>query len=156
MHVHPISPKTYETVWYAFASVSHIQLERFMWAYQKAGWMLVAIGVIHCVIGLILSWDIVAVWSEAGWWHSIESTDTMHMDRFAVLWFQVAGMGWIALGWLMQQWLQRFGSLPPALGWVLLATGLLVAYVLPISGAWLFIPLGVRVAMRPGAALKPV
>jgi hypothetical protein len=126
-----------------------------MWAYQKAGWMLVAIGIIHCVIGFILSWEILAVWNEAGWWHSIERKDTMHLDRFAALWFQVAGLGWIALGWLMQQWLQRFGSLPPALGWVLLATGALVAYVLPTSGAWMFIPLGLRVAMPPGTALKP-
>lgn len=126
-----------------------------MWTYQKAGWMLVAIGIIHCGIGFILSWDILAAWNDAGWWHSIEGTDTLHMDRFAVLWFQVAGLGWIALGWLMQQWLQRFGSLPPALGWVLLATGVLVAYVLPISGAWLFLPLGLRIAMPPGIALNP-
>jgi len=48
-----------------------------------------------------------AVWNEAGWWRSIESKDTMQLDRFAVLWFQVAGLGWIALGWLMQHWLQR-------------------------------------------------
>ena len=126
-----------------------------MWAHQKAGWLLVAIGIIHCGIGLILGWDILAAWHHAGWWHSIEGADTLHMDRFAVLWFQVAGLGWIALGWLMQQWLLRFGSLPPALGWALLATGVLVAYVLPISGAWLFVPLGLRVALPPGTTLNP-
>lgn len=47
-----------------------------MWAYQEAGWMLMAIGIIHCVIGFILSWEILAVWNEASWWHSIESKDT--------------------------------------------------------------------------------
>lgn len=126
-----------------------------MWAYQKAGWLLVAIGIIHCSIGLLLAWDILAAWHDAGWWHSIEGAEVLHMDRFAVLWFQVAGLGWIALGWLMQQWLQRFGSLPPALGWALLTTGVLVAYVLPISGAWLFVPLGLRVALPPGTTLNP-
>ena len=125
-----------------------------MWAYQKTGWILVAIGLFHCVVGFILSWDILAAWNEAGWWHSIEGHETMHMDRFAALWFQVAGLAWMALGRLMQQWLQRFGSLPTALGWVLLATGALVVYVLPISGAWLFMPLGLRVAIPPAPALK--
>ena len=126
-----------------------------MWTYQKSGWLLVAIGVIHGGIGFILGWDILAAWNDAGWWHSIERTDTLHMDRFAVLWFQVAGFGWIALGWLMQQWLQRFGALPHTLGWVLLATGVLVAYVLPVSGAWLFIPLGLRIAFPPLRAPNP-
>lgn len=120
-----------------------------MWAYKQCGWLLVAIGIIHCGIGAILSRDVLAVWNEVGWWHSIESADTLHMDRFAVLWFQVAGLGWVTMGWLMQQWLQRFGTLPQPLGWVLLATGVLVAFVLPISGAWLFIPLGLRVALPP-------
>lgn len=120
-----------------------------MWAYKNSGWMLMAIGFIHCSIGFMLSLDILAAWNAVGWWHSIGSADTLHMDRFAVLWFQVAGLGWIAMGWLMQQWLQRFGTLPQPLGWVLLATGVLVAYVLPISGAWLFIPLGLRIAFPP-------
>lgn len=116
--------------------------------------MLVAIGILHCSIGFALSWDILAAWNAAGWWHSIEEAETMHMDRFAVLWFQVAGLGWIALGLLMQAWLRHFGSLPAVLGWALLVTGALVAYVLPVSGAWLFIPLGLRIALPPGAALK--
>jgi hypothetical protein len=134
---------------------NHTQPERSMWTYSKCGWLLMAIGVIHCGIGFILGRDIFAAWNEAGWWHSIERTDHLHMDRFALLWFQVAGLGWIAMGWLMQQWLQRFGTLPQALGWVLLATGVLVAYVLPISGAWLFLPLGLRIAVPPSAGLKP-
>ncbi|HEX5737464.1 MAG TPA: DUF6463 family protein [Hydrogenophaga sp.] len=124
-----------------------------MWTYKRAGWMLLAIGILHCGIGIVLSWDILTAWNEAGWWHSIEGAETLRMDRFAALWFQVAGLSWIALGWLMQQWLQRFGSLPPLLGWALLAIGALVAYVLPISGAWLFLPLGLRIAMPPSTVL---
>lgn len=116
--------------------------------------MLVAIGILHCGVGVALSWNVLAAWNTAGWWHSIEGAESMHMDRFAILWFQVAGLGWITLGWLMQAWLRRFGSLPAVLGWALLVTGALVAYVLPVSGAWLFIPLGLRIALPPGGVLK--
>ena len=120
-----------------------------MWAYRRCGWLLVAIGVIHCAIGLLLSWGIVAAWSAAGWWHSIERPGVMHMDRFAALWFQVAGVSWVLLGWLTQQWLDRLGTAPASLGWALLIMGLLVAYVLPVSGAWLFVALGLRMAWPP-------
>lgn len=120
-----------------------------MWAYRRGGWLLVAIGVIHCAIGLLLSWGILAAWSEAGWWHSIERSGVMHMDRFAALWFQVAGVSWVLLGWLTQQWLDRLGAAPASLGWALLLMGLLVAYVLPVSGAWLFVALGLRMAWPP-------
>ena len=105
-----------------------------MWAYEHCGWLLVAIGTVHRGIGVILSRDILVAWNEVGWWHSIESADTLHMDRFAVLWFRVAGPGWVAMGWLMQQWLQRFGALPPMLGWALLATGVLVVMGFPSPG----------------------
>ena len=73
-----------------------------MWAYRRGGWLLVAIGVIHCAIGLLLSWGILAAWSEAGWWHSIETRQGMHMDRFAALWFQVSGVSWVMMGWLIR------------------------------------------------------
>ena len=120
-----------------------------MWAYRRSGWLLVAIGVLHCAIGLVLSWDIVIAWNKAGWWHSIERAGVMHMDRFAALWFQITGVSWMLLGWLTQQWLNRLGAVPPLLGGALVAMGLLVGGVLPVSGAWLFVALGLRMAWSP-------
>ncbi len=126
-----------------------------MWAYRRCGWLLVAIGVVHCVLGLMLSWNILAAWSQAGWWHSIEYVGGMHMDRFAALWFQVAGVSWLLLGWLMQQWLDRVGALPASLGWGMLFMGLLVAYVLPASGAWLLVALGLCMLLLRRQAPNP-
>ncbi len=120
-----------------------------MWVYRHSGWLLLAIGVIHCAIGLMLSWGILVAWGQSGWWHSIEHSEGVHWERFSALWFQVAGVSWVLLGWLMQKWLERLGALPCLLGWAILAMGLLVAYVLPVSGAWLLVALGLRVACPP-------
>lgn len=123
-----------------------------MWFSRRTGWFLVSIGFIHCVIGVLLSWGTLVEWHASGWWHSIETRQGMHMDRFAALWFQVSGVSWVMMGWLMQQWLNRFDMLPKNLGWALFAMGLLVLFVLPISGAWLFLPLGLLVAFHPQRA----
>ena len=74
------------------------------------------------------------------------------MDRFAALWFQVSGVSWVMMGWLMQQLLDRFDMLPKKFCWALFAMGLLVLFVLPTSGAWLFLPLGLLVAFHPQRA----
>lgn len=125
-----------------------------MWLFQRTGWFLVAIGLIHCVVGAFLSWGILVNWAASGWWHSIETPQGMHMDRFAALWFQVSGISWVMMGWLMQQWLGHFDKLPRGFGWTLFAMGLMVAFVLPVSGAWLFLPLGLLVAMHPQRTAK--
>ena len=148
------SLETFHTVWYC--SIIEIfamhQTDVGMWFSQRSGWVLVGIGLLHCAIGVLLSWGIFVDWHATGWWHSIETAQGMHMDRFAALWFQVSGLSWVLLGWLMQQWLVLQGALPKGLGWALMAMGFLVAVVLPVSGAWLFLPLGWLVAMPRRAA----
>jgi len=120
-----------------------------MWAYRQGGWLLLAIGVIHCLIGIALTWDILSAWHQDGWWHSIEGRGAMQMDRFALLWFQVTGLSWVLLGWLTQLWLDRVGRLPAQLGWTLALMAALVAYVLPVSGAWAMLVLGLVLALAP-------
>ena len=149
------SLETYHTRWYRLSVVHCIFLkEADMWFSRRAGWLLAGIGLIHCCIGLLLSWDIFVAWQSNGWWHSIESAHGLRMDRFAALWFQVSGFSWVLLGWLMQQWLNRTGALPQGLGWALVAMGLLVAWVLPLSGAWLFLPVGLLVAKPSNPATQ--
>ena len=126
-----------------------------MWSSQRTGWFLVGIGLIHCLIGLLLSWGIFVDWQASGWWHSIETAQGLRMDRFAALWFQVSGLSWVMLGWLMQHWLRHSGALPRGLGWALISMGLLVAFVLPLSGAWLFLPVGLLVALPPSHTTTP-
>ncbi len=122
------------------------------WTHTHAGYLLLAIGAIHCALGVFLSFDILSAWAQDSWWHSIERQNGLHMDRFAALWFQVAGLTWMLLGWLMQQWIERIGHLPAAIGWGLAALAALVAWVLPVSGAWLILALGLLIAWAPASS----
>lgn len=114
---------------------------------RHAGRLLMAIGLIHCALGAFFSFDILAAWANAGWWHSIEKPEGLLMDRFAALWFQVAGVSWVLLGWLMQQWVSQVGHLPTTMGWGLALMAAAVAWVLPLSGAWLILALGLTLAL---------
>lgn len=114
--------------------------------YKTSGWLLIAIGVLHNSIGLAMGWPILGDMVADGVWNSIEPGGQMHFDRSAILWFLLTGFFWMLLGYLMQAWLdQSLAPLPRALGWAFVAVGLVVAFVLPVSGAWLFIALGLLV-----------
>ncbi|MDX1320719.1 MAG: DUF6463 family protein [Oceanospirillum sp.] len=126
-----------------------------MW-YRNSGWLLVGIATIHNLLGVVLGWDVLQGMAEAGFWNTVERDGQLDYARSAILWFLMLGAFWWVLGVMMQQWLRRIGSLPRWLGYALLLAGCLVAFVLPQSGAWFFLPLGLLVAF--GAAkteLKP-
>lgn len=117
-----------------------------MRATKYSGYYLIATGVIHNTIGLIMGWSILVGMHQAGWWNTVEAGGEINFARSAILWFLVLGFFWMLLGYLMQQWLRHSRQpLPALLGWGMLAAGLLVAFVLPASGAWLFIPQGLLI-----------
>jgi len=126
--------------------------------YWISGWLLLAIGVLHNSIGLVMGWPILATIVSEGGWNTIEAGGQMHFDRSAILWFLLVGGFWMLLGYLMQCWLRSVGTpLPKTVGWGLFAAGVVVAFLLPASGAWLFIPLGLLVVFgapknQPGGA----
>lgn len=117
-----------------------------MQASKLSGYFLIATGIIHNTIGLIMGWSILVDMHKAGWWNTVESGGEINFARSAILWFLVLGFFWMLLGYLMQQWLRHNQRpLPALLGWGMLAAGLLVAFVLPVSGAWLFVPQGLLI-----------
>ncbi|TGG92913.1 hypothetical protein E4656_12385 [Natronospirillum operosum] len=116
--------------------------------YLISGWLLVAIGVLHNSIGLVMGWPILTAIVAEGGWNTIEAGGQMHFDRSAILWFLLTGCFWMLLGYLMQSWIRVVQApLPKVIGWGLLAAGVVVAFLLPASGAWLFIPLGLLVLL---------
>ncbi len=124
------------------------------WA-QYSGWYLFATGIIHNSIGLVMGWSIIAGIHADGWWNTVEPRGEMDFARSAILWFLVLGFFWMILGHLMQQWLnQTRRPLPALTGWGLLANGVLVAVVLPTSGAWLVIAQGL-VILLGGRRMAP-
>ncbi|WP_223846313.1 DUF6463 family protein [Wenzhouxiangella sp. AB-CW3] len=115
---------------------------------KYSGWYLLATGIIHNTIGLVTGWGIIAGIHADGWWNSIQTGGEMDFARSAMLWFLVLGFFWMMLGHLMQQWLNHTGRpLPAQIGWGLLANGVLVAMVLPASGAWLVIAQGLLILL---------
>ena len=109
---------------------------------RYSGWLLVATGLIHCLIGLLAGGDVLAQMHNQGWWDSAQPTNG-DFAPFAMLWFQCCGFFWIVLGLLMQHCLRVTGlPLPAWLGWSLLGSGALIAFLLPASGAWLLLPQG--------------
>ncbi len=117
-----------------------------MQAIKFSGYYLLATGVIHSAVGLIMGWSILVGMHQAGWWNTVEAGGQINFARSAILWFLVLGFFWMLLGYLMQQWLRYSDRpLPALLGWGMLAAGVLVAFILPVSGAWLFIPQGLLI-----------
>ncbi|MBZ0331403.1 hypothetical protein KZO25_13885 [Halomonas sp. ANAO-440] len=116
--------------------------------YRNSGWLLIAIGVIHNSIGVVTGWPILSGIAAEGGWNTIQAGGEMHFDRSAILWFLLVGCFWMLLGYLMHCWLSIVQTpLPAAIGWGLFAAGVIVAFLLPVSGAWLFLPLGLLVAL---------
>ncbi|WP_028671101.1 DUF6463 family protein [Saccharospirillum impatiens] len=124
--------------------------------YKHSGWLLIAIGVLHNTIGVLMGWSILAGIVADGGWNSIETAGLIDFSRSAILWFLVTGFFWMLLGGLMQAWLRvTTEALPKTLGWGLTAAGGIVAFLLPVSGAWLFILLGLLVVYGSPEPAQP-
>ncbi|TMP41976.1 MULTISPECIES: DUF6463 family protein [unclassified Pseudoalteromonas] len=114
--------------------------------YGLSGWLLVGIGTVHIALGVVMGWPSLVEIVQAGVWNSIQPNGELMFSRSTILWFLLVGCFWWLLGGLMQAWLQTLSApLPRWLGWGFVAAGLMVGILLPISGAWLFIPLGLLV-----------
>ena len=113
---------------------------------RYSGYLLIATGIIHNSIGLVMGWSILQGMHEAGWWNTVEPAGEIDFARSAMIWFLLVGFFWMLLGYLMHQWVRHTQRpLPASLGWGMLAAGVSVAIVLPVSGAWLFIPQGLLI-----------
>lgn len=118
--------------------------------YAYSGWYLIAIGVIHNAIGLLMGWEVLSDMAREGWWNTIERDGQINFARSAIVWFLFVGFFWWILGYLMQSWLQKTECrLPRVVGWGMLVAGATCSYLMPISGAWLFIPLGLVILFDP-------
>jgi hypothetical protein len=70
-----------------------------------------------------------------GGWRRIETAEEMQPDRFAGSGPGIPSLSRVLQGWLMPWRLNQLGAFPSGLPWGLVATGLLVAWVLPLSAA---------------------
>ncbi|MEU9195195.1 DUF6463 family protein [Streptomyces hundungensis] len=88
--------------------------------------------------------------ARAGFWNAVPGNP----QRGYETWFFIAGFGLLALGTLSQRIVRDTGVLPAQLGWYLLAIGVPLQILCPVSGAPGLIVLGVLalIAARRGRA----
>lgn len=110
---------------------------------KYSGYYLVATGIIHNLIGLMMGWPILLEMANAGWISSTVVDGQVLMDREAISWFLITGFFWIAFGLTLQKTIEQ-GFIPPAsLGWNFIIIGTIVAFIMPVSGAYLFVIQGI-------------
>jgi len=113
------------------------------WRYS--GIFLIGTGVIHNTIGIVAGWDMLAGVIADGLWDTIDISipEGAAHTRAELLWFLLLGFAWMMIGALFHGNIKKQHT-PPAKvwGWILVLKGLLVAVMLPASGAWLFLPQG--------------
>ena len=106
---------------------------------QYSGYYLVATGMIHNLLGVLLGWDTLNDMHRLGWFSSTVVEGRMLFDREAISWFLISGCFWVLFGLLLQKALDH-GVVPPtSLGWGFVVMGAVVAFIMPVSGAYLFI-----------------
>ncbi len=99
--------------------------------------LLVAAGM-HSILAVVGAFSVWGDITKAGVIGAVGS----HDDRALVLWFTVCGLALAALGTLARWILRTVGSLPPQLGFWLLAIGALIVALQPVSGGWLVLGIG--------------
>jgi uncharacterized membrane protein len=127
------------------------------------GYLLVATGIGHTVVGLILfRRPLIDMLSDG----VVGTVAADQLDRLAAFWFMLFGPVCFALGQIVNRAIERGDWRTVSIvGWYLLAIGIAGAAVMPVSGFWLVIaiaPLILRTARRetrqqiPGAAIRSV
>ncbi|BBH18762.1 hypothetical protein Back11_01070 [Paenibacillus baekrokdamisoli] len=106
-----------------------------LWKYS--GIYLIATGVIHNVVGLLIGWEVLGLIAQDGLINSVNNDP----DRNAIVWFLSIGFFWMILGHIFHKY-QKEGNqaLPAIFGWYLLIFAVIGCALMPVSGIWLFFP----------------
>jgi len=110
---------------------------------KYSGHFLTFTGVIHTLIGLMMGWPFVLEMHNSGWFDSTIVDGQMLFDRTAICWFLFTGLFWVIFGVTLQSVISQGFNPPKFLGWGFVVMGVVVAIIMPASGAYLFIIQGV-------------
>ncbi len=100
------------------------------------GHSLLAVGILHTLGGLLAFITSLGAIARDGFVNAVDP----HPDRQAAFWVLLSGVLLMTLGHGTRWAQQRTGTLPPALGWALLAVAAAGAILMPFSGFWLLFP----------------
>ncbi|MDQ0577145.1 DUF6463 family protein [Agromyces albus] len=110
------------------------------------GWLAIGGSVIHLVLTSIARADVWRDIVSAGWWGTVTLRPSAEQLRFAEAFWLTPGsfaVPLLALGILVVFSARKGNRVPGVLGWILAIWGVFCAALLPASGAWLFIVIGV-------------
>jgi len=117
---------------------------------RYSGYLLLFTGILHSIVGLLMGWPLLLDMHNDGWLFSTLVQGKLDFQREAISWFLICGFFWILFGLCLQDALNK-GFVPPAsLGWGFILIGTVVAVIMPISGAYLFIIQGML--LLPGSS----
>lgn len=103
------------------------------------GPILIAISVIHLAVTPLFHGPAVAAIVSGGVLNAVESGATALDARAAAFWYVTAGLGLALLGYLAWWVERRIGTLPAALGWLLLGFTIVTVLLVPVSPFWIFL-----------------
>jgi hypothetical protein len=104
--------------------------------WQKSGTFLVATGIIHNTVGLLMGWQILFRLAADGLFNTV---DTDQDESF--FWFLFSGFMMMLLGQLMQDYIREHQQ-PVAryIGYYLLLLAVVGCILMPLSGFWIVLP----------------
>ncbi len=110
------------------------------------GWVAIAGSVVHLVLTPIARAGVWADIVSAGWWNTVTLRPSADQLRVAEAFWITPGsfaVPLLVLGILVVFSAREGHRVPGALGWILAVWGAVGASLMPLSGAWLFIVVGV-------------
>ena len=121
-------------------------------AWHWTGRALIGIGLIHQIVGVITAWLNRDQIFQAGWLNQAKQS----FEFQTMVWFLLAGVLIILLGLVVNYLNTTLARPAPAwLGWWLVAVSVLALVLMPASGFWLVLALGIWVILAARNAPLP-
>jgi hypothetical protein len=112
--------------------------------WQLSGILLLATGILHTIIAIMLGGESLLAIAQNGLWNGIGG----NFERGLAVWFLVCGIFCMFLGLMVHEYIKRVGeSAPLWLGYGLLIMSVCGCIVDPVSGFWLIVPQALIIIM---------
>jgi len=113
---------------------------------NRLGIILMAIAVLHELVGLFFYSDALQDIFRAGFFNTINPP---YWERDAAFWFLMFGIALFLMGWVTQWMIEQTGTVPKFFSFGLLTMCIIGVMMMPASGLWLAIPIAFMMLQLP-------
>ncbi|MCO7187953.1 MULTISPECIES: DUF6463 family protein [unclassified Pseudoalteromonas] len=103
---------------------------------------LIFTGLLHNLVGILMGWEVLTAMHQEGWFATTVVNGSMLFDREAIVWFLSSGVLFLLLGSVLRQLSTYQIPVPGLFAPSLTLFGVVLAIIMPFSGAYLLILLG--------------